>query len=95
MAIDAGEGPWLCELELAAGATVADALAAARAVAGAARDVDWDGAACGVWGERCGRERVFAAGDRVELYRPLPDDPKERRRRRAGPTRGPLRPRAK
>jgi len=37
----------------------------------------------GVFGRRVEPEHVLADGDRVEIYRPLPDDPKERRRRRA------------
>ena len=48
----------------------------------------------GIFGQRIDPARVVQAGDRVEIYRPLPDDPKERRRRRAaesgaaGKTRG-------
>jgi len=43
----------------------------------------------GVFGRRVEPEHVLAAGDRVEIYRPLPEDPKERRRRAAvgGPAR--------
>jgi len=62
------------ELELEEGATVGDALRAARVTA--ARAV-------GVHGRRVGAEQRLADGDRVELYRPLPADPKEARRRRA------------
>jgi putative ubiquitin-RnfH superfamily antitoxin RatB of RatAB toxin-antitoxin module len=46
----------------------------------------------GVFGRRVEPEHVLAPGDRVEIYRPLPDDPKERRRRRAAAG-GPARPR--
>lgn len=95
VAVDAAGGPWLAQLRLPAGSTVGDALGAARAQAGAAVAADWEGAACGIWGQRCGRDRPLVEGDRVELYRPLADDPRERRRRRSGPTRGPLRPRVK
>jgi len=44
-----------------------------------------EGAACGVgiYGREVPRERVLAAGDRVEVLRPLPEDPRERRRRLA------------
>ena len=34
----------------------------------------------GIFGREVPRERVLAAGDRVEVLRPLVEDPKERRR---------------
>lgn len=40
-------------------------------------------AALGVHGRVVAPSHVLAAGDRVELYRPLPADPKETRRRLA------------
>ena len=40
-------------------------------------------AALGVHGRVVARTQVLAAGDRVELYRPLPADPKDTRRRLA------------
>ena len=51
------------------GATVADALAAARAQA-AGVDVPWD-ADVGIFGELCDRAAVPRDGDRIEIYRPL------------------------
>jgi hypothetical protein len=36
----------------------------------------------GVWGEECALDRRLQNGDRVEIYRPLPHDPREARRRR-------------
>jgi hypothetical protein len=44
-----------------------------------------DAAACGVgiFGVEVPRGRLLAAGDRVEVLRPLPEDPRERRRRLA------------
>jgi putative ubiquitin-RnfH superfamily antitoxin RatB of RatAB toxin-antitoxin module len=72
----------LWPLELEAGATVADALAAARRSAGY-ESVPWDSAPVGVFGEGCARSRTLRDGDRVEIYRPLTADPKERRRQRA------------
>lgn len=63
-------------LDLPAGATVADALAAAA----------FDGdppAAVAVFGEAVDADRPLADGDRIELLRPLLLDPKEARRRRA------------
>lgn len=94
VAVDLDSGPWLCELTLAAGATVVVAVAAARAAGSGqpgAREFDWAHAMTGLWGSRCARDTVLREGDRLELYRPLAGDPKEQRRRRAGVTRGPLR----
>jgi putative ubiquitin-RnfH superfamily antitoxin RatB of RatAB toxin-antitoxin module len=44
-----------------------------------------DPAACGVgiFGREVAGDHVLAAGDRVEVLRPLPEDPRERRRRLA------------
>lgn len=84
---------WSVQLELPPGATVADALAAARDAwrsdpgqHGAAGPIDWD-AAVGIYGEACARTRLVESGDRIELYRPLAVDPKESRRERARATR--------
>jgi len=40
----------------------------------------------GIFGRRVDPSRLLCDGDRVEVYRLLPDDPKERRRRRAAET---------
>lgn len=87
------------DLELPNGATVASALAAARAVLresapAAADEPQWVDGVTGVFGEVCGRDRTLRDGDRVELYRPLSVDPKAARRARAqaaarAPQRGP------
>jgi uncharacterized protein len=79
---DTSTGVRQCMLQLAAGATVADAIAAARRQLPDAT-VDWDRVEVGVWGERCGRGIALRPGDRVELYRPLVCDPKQARRARA------------
>jgi putative ubiquitin-RnfH superfamily antitoxin RatB of RatAB toxin-antitoxin module len=76
------------ELTLCAGATLDAAVRAAQAVLiarapGHARCVDWDAAVIGVWGRVRPRSDGLADGDRVEIYRPLHQDPKERRRERA------------
>lgn len=75
-------------LELPEGATVAQALRAARPLAEqaglpAGAPLDWERGAVGIFGLACARGQALRDGDRVELYRPLPTDPKERRRRRA------------
>ncbi|MES1262864.1 MAG: RnfH family protein [Peristeroidobacter soli] len=72
---------WLWTLSLPHEATVADALAAARAQSSEG-EVPWD-ADVGIFGELCDRTAVPRDGDRIELYRPLTSDPKESRRERA------------
>ena len=70
------------EVTLAPGATVADAIAAARVgerfpeLAGAAL-------AFGIWSRRCAPEARLREGDRVEVYRELAADAKAQRRARA------------
>ena len=71
----------LIDVELPAGATVAEAVlrsAIRERHPGIAPD-----APLGVHGRRVEAGEVLADGDRVELYRPLPADPKETRRRLA------------
>lgn len=69
-------------VELPAEATIADALAAARRAAPATGEVPWESAPVGVFGELRGRQEIPAHGDRIEIYRPLPHDPRARRRER-------------
>jgi putative ubiquitin-RnfH superfamily antitoxin RatB of RatAB toxin-antitoxin module len=79
------ERQYLWELELAADATIGEALQAARAACGAApgcEQIPWDSAPVGVFGEPRERHQQFADGERIELYRPLQRDPRERRRER-------------
>lgn len=75
------ERQYLVELQLPAGATVADALASVdgRAPFATVRLAEMP---VGIFGERVAAERVLADHDRVELYRPLLLDPVEARRRR-------------
>jgi putative ubiquitin-RnfH superfamily antitoxin RatB of RatAB toxin-antitoxin module len=82
----------LWTVDLPAQATIADALAAARLIAEASPasegrsentpDVLWDAAPVGIFGELRDRQDVPADGDRIEIYRPLRSDPRERRRER-------------
>jgi hypothetical protein len=69
-------------LELPAGSTAGEALARSGILA---LHPGLDPATCpiGIFGREVGRERVLADGDRVEVLRPLAEDPKERRRRLA------------
>lgn len=79
----AGQQQYLWRLTLGPGARIADALAAARAAAGndaAAAGIPWETAPVGIFGEPRQRSDSFADGDRIELYRPLSQDPRERRR---------------
>jgi putative ubiquitin-RnfH superfamily antitoxin RatB of RatAB toxin-antitoxin module len=82
----------LWTVDLPAEATIADALTAARLIAEGSPtsdgksadrpDVPWDTAPVGIFGELRDRQDVPADGDRVEIYRPLRSDPRERRRER-------------
>jgi putative ubiquitin-RnfH superfamily antitoxin RatB of RatAB toxin-antitoxin module len=69
-------------LELPAGATVQQALAASGVLA-AHPELDLRALQVGVWGRPRRLDAPLEDGDRVEVYRPLQIDPKEIRRRRA------------
>jgi putative ubiquitin-RnfH superfamily antitoxin RatB of RatAB toxin-antitoxin module len=71
---------WLWNVELPEQATVADAISEARALA-KRDDVPWDSAPIGIFGQACQRTDVPLDGDRIEIYRALADDPRERRRK--------------
>jgi putative ubiquitin-RnfH superfamily antitoxin RatB of RatAB toxin-antitoxin module len=62
-------------VELPAGAKVRDAIHASH--------MDANLGAVGIFGRRVAADAPLADGDRVEIYRPLVLDPKERRRQRA------------
>jgi uncharacterized protein len=81
------ERQYLWRVELPPSASIADALSAARALAGD-ETIPWDSAAVGIFGEPRLRSDPCADGDRIELYRPLRRDPRERRRERAQRERG-------
>ena len=70
-----------CTVELPAGARISDAIEAARRQA-PQEDIPWQSAPVGIFGEIRDRADVPADGDRIELYRPLREDPKEKRRAR-------------
>lgn len=72
---------YLWPVELDAGADIAAALGAAQHAA-PGEPVPWESAPVGIFGELRGRDAVPADGDRIELYRPLKQDPRARRRAR-------------
>lgn len=69
-------------VRLPAGATLADALEQSG-LAQRHPDVDLARARVGIFGKLSDRKAILADGDRVEVYRALIADPKERRLRRA------------
>ncbi|MEP7044757.1 MAG: RnfH family protein [Dokdonella sp.] len=75
------ERQFLRSVRLAAGSTVADAIAASQLE----REFPLDAGqlSVGIWSRAVARDAVLQEGDRVELYRPLKADPKDSRRRRA------------
>jgi uncharacterized protein len=85
-----GDHQYLWTVDLPTEATVADAITTARGFAantgttrGTSEEVQqipWDSAPVGIFGELCDRQAVPVDGDRIEIYRPLQSDPRERRR---------------
>ncbi len=73
------ERQYLWAVDIALDATITDAIEAARELADEP-DVPWDTAPVGIFGEPHERSDIPAEGDRVELYRPLANDPRDRRR---------------
>jgi len=71
----------LWAVEIPSSASIQDAITAARALAPLA-DVPWERAPVGIFGELRARTDVPADGDRIELYRSLPNDPRQERRER-------------
>ncbi len=68
-------------LQLAPGATVADALRESG-LQGRYPGIALEALPVGIWGSFCDRGNALRDRDRVELYRPLRVDPKEARRQR-------------
>ena len=67
----------LVEITLRPGANAGDAVDAAAAELALASP---DTFQIGVWGQVCPRSRPLSDGDRVEVYRELPKDPRTARR---------------
>ena len=80
------ERQFLWPVEIDAGASIAEVIAAARRGASEAA-VPWESAPVGIFGALRERDAVPADGDRIELYRPLEQDPRARRRARLRPPR--------
>lgn len=75
------ERQYLWAVDVEPDATIADAIEAARQLADEP-DVPWDTAPVGIFGEVRERSDRPAEGDRIEIYRPLASDPRDRRRER-------------
>jgi putative ubiquitin-RnfH superfamily antitoxin RatB of RatAB toxin-antitoxin module len=76
---------FLWPVELAAAASIQDALEICRAAVGESADgvpIPWDSGRVGIFGETRPRHHVCAPGDRIELYRALECDPRARRHER-------------
>ena len=84
------EHQYLWTVDLPERATIADALEVARGLAAATltthgtrqdlQELPWDTAPVGIFGELRDRQDVPGDGDRIEIYRPLRSDPRQRRR---------------
>ncbi len=68
------------EIDLAAPATIANAISAAQSIRPELRKIAESAVAVGVWGKVRPPDFALRDGDRVELYRPLKADPKVARR---------------
>jgi putative ubiquitin-RnfH superfamily antitoxin RatB of RatAB toxin-antitoxin module len=69
-------------LEVPAGSTAGEALVMSG-IFGRHPGIDARDCGVGIFGQEVPRDRVLRAGDRVEVLRPLAEDPRERRRRLA------------
>jgi len=73
------ERQYLWAVDVPVDATIDDVIEAARQLADEP-DVPWETAPVGIFGEVKERSDCPVEGDRVEIYRPLPSDPRDRRR---------------
>ena len=83
---------WTVTLEIPHGTTLRGALERAR-VAERLSTIELEGSSYGIFGVPCGLDTLVGDGDRIEIYRPLADDPKAIRRRRGVRTRASKAPR--
>jgi putative ubiquitin-RnfH superfamily antitoxin RatB of RatAB toxin-antitoxin module len=75
------ERQYLWAVDVPVDASIADVIEAARQLADEP-DVPWETAPVGIFGQLRERADCPAEGDRVEIYRPLPSDPRDKRRER-------------
>jgi putative ubiquitin-RnfH superfamily antitoxin RatB of RatAB toxin-antitoxin module len=90
VAVDTPGGAVLCTVQLAPTDDLAVALQYARAQLGT-QVADWPDGVVGIWGQARPRSAIPADGDRIELYRALSLDPRQRRRQRARALKPPAR----
>ena len=76
------DASFLVQLEVAAGTTIAQAIAASGVLA-RFPEIDLARNKLGLFGKLKPADTVLRDGDRIEIYRPLQADPMESRRRRA------------
>jgi putative ubiquitin-RnfH superfamily antitoxin RatB of RatAB toxin-antitoxin module len=69
------------ELDLPAGALLADAIAKVQPLEAFAQ-IAWDSVSLGVWNHKANLKQALHDQDRLEIYRPLRVDPKVARRER-------------
>jgi uncharacterized protein len=81
VACTVGGAAEVVELDLPHGATARSAVERARHISQLALP-EIANARIGIFGVECAPDTLLRAGDRVEVYRPLPDDPKAKRRQR-------------
>jgi putative ubiquitin-RnfH superfamily antitoxin RatB of RatAB toxin-antitoxin module len=74
--------PVVIALEVPPGTTLREAIERSGVLA-QCPEIDLARCGVGVFGQTRGLDEPVASGDRVEIYRPLLQDPKERRRRAA------------
>ena len=79
---DAADGPQLLSLTVTTGTTVEEVVRQAYLAWSLPAPVS-EQARTGIWGKECSPGQRVAEGDRIELYRDLPNDPKLARRQRA------------
>lgn len=75
------ERQYLWAVDVPLDATIDETIEAARQLADEP-DVPWDTAPVGIFGELRERSDRPVEGDRIEIYRPLPSDPRDKRRER-------------
>ncbi len=69
----------LLSIDVPEGSTVAEVIALSG-MAAQFPDAGLESLPVGIWGRVVARSRIVANGDRVEIYRTLPEDPKRIRR---------------